>query len=80
MVVPYTVDGDEFRAAKPRRWSDDQFAAPPDTFLFDVHPDGERFAVVTSLLSSSEARRDRVVFILNFFDYLRQIAPAQGTR
>lgn len=44
-------------------------------FSFDLHPDGERFAMVTSLTPSSEARQDHVVFILNFFDYLRQIAP-----
>ena len=74
MVVPYTVDGGEFRAEKPKPWSDERFAAPPNIFSLDLHPDGERFAVVTSLTTPG-TRQDKVVFILNFFDYLRQIAP-----
>ncbi len=80
MVAPYTVDADLFRAEKARLWSERRFAAQPSAFTFDLHPDGLRFAVVTATQAQSEIKKDKVVFILNFFDYLRQIAPAQGSR
>lgn len=79
MVVPYAVDGKEFRAEKPRPWSDGRFADASMTFSLSLHPDGERFAAVIPL-TSWEAKRDKVVFILNFFDYLRRIAPADGSK
>jgi serine/threonine-protein kinase len=74
MVAPYTVDGKEFRAEKPRPWSEARFPVPPRTFKIALHPDGERFAMV-SPLRASDTKRDKVVLILNFFAYLRQIAP-----
>jgi serine/threonine-protein kinase len=75
MVVPYTVEGDQFVAGKARLWSQERIDAWGNAAL-GLHPDGKRFAVVTNLLES-QARQDKVVFILNFFDYLRQIAPPQ---
>jgi hypothetical protein len=77
MVAPYTVDGDSFRAEKPRLWSE---VAVPNTFFLDLHPDGQRFAVISPSQGQSEIKRDKVVFILNFFDYLRRIAPAERSR
>jgi hypothetical protein len=75
MVAPYTVAGDEFVAEKPRVWSDGRFArGQPRTRPFDLHPDGERFAVIQSP-QAAESEQSEVVFILNFFDYLRRIAP-----
>lgn len=41
---------------------------------FDLHPDGERFAVIQSP-QAAETEQSKVAFILHFFDYLRQIAP-----
>jgi serine/threonine-protein kinase len=73
LVAPYTVDGDSFSAEKPRVWS---AGLVPDRGVgptFDLHPDGERVAVLKA--SGVEARRDKVVFIQNFFDELRRIAP-----
>jgi serine/threonine-protein kinase len=74
MVAAYTVGGDSFRAEKPRVWSVGlgplpSFGSPP----YDLHPDGERVAVVKA--SGDEDRRDKVVFIQNFFDELRRLAP-----
>ena len=80
MVASYTSDGDKFRAEKPRIWSEGQFAAPPNTRFLDLHPDGQRFAVLRAPQVQSEIKRDKVVFILNFFDYLRRIAPAHGSK
>jgi serine/threonine-protein kinase len=73
LVAAYTVEGDLFRAEKPRVWSPG--LAPVRGFgrTYDLHPDGERVAVL-----KAEARRDKVDLIQNFFDELRRIAPVGG--
>ena len=40
-----------------------------------MHPDGERFALGTLPDAQSAAKLDKVVFIFNFFNELRRIAP-----
>jgi serine/threonine-protein kinase len=75
MTVPYRVEGNKFEAETARRWSEERLLAR----IYDVHPDGERLAVVTNL-EKPESGNDRVVLILNFFDYLRRIAPPGKTR
>ena len=77
MVVPYTADGDTFRALKAELWSDFQFAnLGPLNRYFDLHPDGRRFAVVKSAEATSESRLNKVTLILNFSEELRRLAPA----
>jgi len=44
---------------------------------FDLHPDGNRFALATIPEDQVAARQDRVVFVFNFFDELRRLAPTQ---
>ena len=76
MVAAYTVQGDSFRAEKPQLWSEGQFTDRGALVRnFDLHPDGKRFAVLKAPESQSEARADKVVLILNFFEELRRIAP-----
>ena len=75
MVVPYTVEGDSFRADKPRLRSEARFMARPRQRGFDLHPDGERVAVAAVPETQTAAKQDRLVFIFNFFDELRRIAP-----
>jgi hypothetical protein len=76
-VAGYTVEDDSFRAEKPRVWSP---GLVPRLELgartYDLYPDGERVAVLKASGDEAEARRDKVVFIQNFFDELRRIAPA----
>ena len=55
-------------------WSPVRILLRAGRVLFDAHPDGKRFAVVTAA-EETEVRRDTVVFITNFFDELRRIAP-----
>lgn len=74
MVVPYTVEGDKFQKGKASVWSEQRLGAWGNISL-GLHPDGKHFAVITNTRESA-ARQDKVVFILNFFDYLRRIAPA----
>jgi len=71
MVAPYTVEGGRFRPGQPRLWS--QRAIPGRTGLGDSiisqSPDGKRFAV---LMPVDEARNNRVVFVMSFFDEIRR--------
>jgi serine/threonine protein kinase/Tol biopolymer transport system component len=76
MVMPYHVEGSTFVAGKPVPLNETRISGrprPPSRDL-DLHPDGQRFVVAGT--ESEEAQRlDRVVFVFNFFDELRRIAP-----
>ena len=46
MVAAYAVEGDAFRAEKPRPLPNARYTRrPAQPRMFDLHPDGERFAV-----------------------------------
>ena len=76
MVAAYAVEG--MRSALKSRGSCRTRATLPagPARMFDLHPDGERFAVAPAAQAEEAAKRDKVVVILNFFDELRRIAPA----
>ena len=76
MVATFKVEGDSFRAEKPRLWSEGRYQARGANRMFDLHPDGERFVLAAAPQAPGGAKQDKVVFILNFFDELRRIAPA----
>jgi serine/threonine-protein kinase len=80
MVATYTLDGDSFRPEKPRIWAEGLFPSRPNTRPFDLHPDGRRVVLLRTPQAQPEAKQDKLVFILNFFDYLRRIAPPKGSR
>ena len=48
---------------------------------FDLHPDGERVALRAEPDSQAAAKfkQDKVVFIFNFFEELRRLAPGGRT-
>jgi serine/threonine-protein kinase len=75
MVASYTIEGDSFKADKPRLWSEQAILGlgrgPRN---FDLHPDGERIAAAVPT-GQPEEKLDKVTFIFNFFDELRRIAP-----
>jgi serine/threonine-protein kinase len=77
MMAAYTVDGDSFHAEKPRPWSDKRYATRGALRPFDLHPDGERFALAVAD-ASSVTMHDHVTAMFNVFDELRRIAPATG--
>jgi hypothetical protein len=78
MVAAYTVvEGDSFRAEKPREWSPGRLPLRVSNRNYDLHPDGERVAVLMASVDQAEAGRDHVTVIQNFFDELRRIAPAE---
>ncbi|CAN5852268.1 hypothetical protein BH24ACI5_BH24ACI5_10210 [soil metagenome] len=76
MVAAYAVEGDAFRAEMPRAVPNGQYDDHNPARMFDLHPDGERFAVAPAAHREDGTKRDRVVVILNFFDELRRIGPS----
>jgi Tol biopolymer transport system component len=75
MVVRYSADGAEFKAAKPERWSTGRFEWRGPNRMFDLHPDGARVALATPSSAARAPTPDRIVLIFNFFDQLRRLAP-----
>jgi hypothetical protein len=76
MVVSYRVEGNEFRADRPRPWADLRvMTRGGGQRSFALHPDGERIAA-TLVPAAAEAPRDRVMLIVHFFDELRRAVPA----
>jgi hypothetical protein len=66
--------GAEASADKSQVWAPTSIFGGAPTYSeirFDLHPDGNRIAGVAN------PDVGNVVFVLNFFDYLRQIAPAK---
>jgi hypothetical protein len=74
MVAAYTVSGDTFRAEKPQLWAEGRIGPQTGQRSFDLHPDGQRVAVAPDVAPVG-GQQNRVVFIFNFFDELRRIAP-----
>ena len=73
MVAPFAVDGVSFNAEKPHEWSDGRYQTRGSTRMFDLHRDGERFALAPATQRPIEERKRDAVFILNFFDELRRL-------
>jgi Tol biopolymer transport system component/tRNA A-37 threonylcarbamoyl transferase component Bud32 len=70
MVAEYRVDGESFRAERPRRWYPSLITAARPVRPYDVHPDGDRIAVaIPPDLAGPQAKP---VFVFNLFDELRQ--------
>jgi serine/threonine-protein kinase len=75
MVASFSAAGQSFRADKPRVWSKGVSLARPRLRPYALHPDGKRVAVASRQDSQPAPRADRVVFVFNFFDELRRVAP-----
>src|SRR4051794_20020122 len=76
MVARYVVEGDSLRVEKPQSWSDAHFVVRGLNRMFDLHPDGERFALAVLQETAAGAKQDHVTFVFNFVDELRRVAPA----
>jgi serine/threonine-protein kinase len=74
MVVAYATDGDAFRAEKPQVWSETRYMTRGMNRMFDLHPDGARFAFAP-VEQGPGTKRDTVIMVFNFLDELRRIAP-----
>jgi Tol biopolymer transport system component len=76
MIVNYSVNGDSFHADQPRPWPEAKLQ-PAEPRGFDLHPDGDRLALPAAGAAGPAPKWDRLDLILNLFDELRRIAPAQ---
>jgi Tol biopolymer transport system component len=78
MVASFTIAGDVFTPAKAQPWTEARFSmAPPIAAYgpgFDLHPDGQRFAVAPAIGQSNAGsqRASTVVLVFNLFDELRR--------
>jgi serine/threonine-protein kinase len=73
MAVSYTVKDGTFMPGKPREWISN--SGTMVTF-WDLAPDSKRALLLTRAQSAEPAKPEHeVVFLQNFFDYLRQRAP-----
>src|SRR5262249_8327237 len=78
MSAPYAAVDDSFRADRRQIWWPATVQGRgPTNAPYDLHPDGKRLATATAMAPDQRAVRDRVVFVSNFFDYLRKIAPTK---
>jgi hypothetical protein len=72
MAVSYSAKGGTFVAEKPRGW-----VAKVGGGAYDLSPDGKRLLVVAPVASPDAPKAEHeVVLFQNFFEYLRQKAPA----
>ncbi len=76
MVVTYSVEGDSFRARRPRLWSEGQFTDRGINQNFALHPDGKRFAVLKAVEATEEVALDHLTLVTNWFDEVRRVACA----
>ena len=77
VIVNYSVSGDAFHPDQPRPWPEAQSTRGFGRG-FDLHPDGDRLLLPAVGEAGSPPKWDRLNLILNFFDELRRIAPAQS--
>jgi len=71
----YAAAGGSFHAEAPRLLQDSQFVPRIVGTSFDVHPDGERFALTKATGADTSPKRTHITLIFNFLDELRKIAP-----
>jgi len=74
-VVRFAASADSFRAEKPRIWSNRRHLTRGQNRSFDLHPDGERFALAPITDLETGTTSNHVTFLFNFFDELGRLAP-----
>jgi hypothetical protein len=75
MVAAFEAHGDSFVVGTPRVWSERVPVFFGATRFYDPTPDGKS---IVALMPADlpEEPHDRVTFLLNFFDELRRLVPA----
>jgi serine/threonine-protein kinase len=75
MILDYTTNGASFVKGRTRVWFGQRIYSPGRSSL-DLAPDGKRFAIFRSTEAAESS--PRVVFLLNFFDYLQRRIATGG--
>jgi serine/threonine-protein kinase len=76
MAAPYSVVGDSLHLETPRVWSPTAYRFLGINSSYALHPDGKRLAI-GAIPDQAGGGDDKVVFVFNFFYYLRKIAPVK---
>jgi len=78
MRVPYSIEGDSFRADKPQAWSEGRIRGRPraPSRDLDLHPDGQRFATAPGE-AVTVVHQNKIVLIFNFFDELKRLTSTK---
>jgi hypothetical protein len=63
-----------FVAEKPRLWSEARYQTRGLNRMFDMDPNGKRFALAPLEETPSGANDDHLTFVVNFFNGLQRIA------
>jgi dipeptidyl aminopeptidase/acylaminoacyl peptidase len=74
-VARFSVVGDSFRADRPEEWTPMALRFLGLSYPYDIHPDGKRLAAVAAG-DANAAQADKLVFVFNFYDYLKSTVPA----
>ena len=74
-IVPFAIVDGAFRAEKPTLWSTGRHQTRGPQRMFDLHPDGTRFAVAPLDDAEVAGNVDHVTVLFGFFDELRRLAP-----
>ena len=74
MVATYATEGDSFRVEKRQQLAGRLPRRGMGMPGFDLHPDGQRFAVLKAAEEPTEVKQNQVVLIPRFIDELRRIA------
>lgn len=78
MSATYTTQGTTFGVERARPWADATYALRGPNRMFDLHPDGQRFAMAPAQ-SPDMAERGHLSFIFNFPEELRRLEAASIT-
>ena len=75
-VASYTTSGNSFSPGKLRVWSVRQLGDCGVNRMYDLAPDGKRFAVILDTDQAGDSKSaTSVIVLVNFFDELRQRVP-----
>ncbi len=67
----------EFRKGTPIvMFSLDKFYIPiANNSVYDIHPDGDKFIMISKSASESNQNLNEIRIVLNFFEELKRLAP-----
>lgn len=72
----YTTSGDSFIAERPKLWAPSTFVSIPNSYAYDLHPDGER-VVLFETPQEDRGGQTQVVFVTNFREHVKTLLPTK---
>jgi len=78
MAANYSVVGNAFRPGNARPWAPITFRTQRPGRTIDLHPNGRQ--VVAPLTQVHPTQNPRMVFVINFFEQLRQLKSTGGSQ